>query len=233
MKQEKEENSFLNLTLNIILPTLIMMKGRDYWPEGSPEWANLALGLAFPIGYGIYDFITRRKYNFFSILGFVSVLLTGGFAMSNLEPVWFAVKEAAIPAIFGVVVLGSMFTPYPLVRVFLFNKNVMQVEKVESALLQNNNKEAFDKLLDFCSYLLAGSFFMSAFLNYYLSIYIVKSPAGTPERIEEIEKMFPYSIVVISIPMMLITGFTLYKLISGITKMSGLKLEEIIIQKGK
>ena len=209
MKEEKQENSFLNLALNIIIPTLIMMKGRDYWPEGSPIWANLVLGLSFPIGYGIYDFITRRKYNFFSILGFISVLLTGGFALSELEPIWFAVKEAAIPAIFGIVVLGSMFTSYPLIRVFLFNKNIIQVEKVENAMLQLNNKEAFDKLLNFCSYLLAGSFFISAILNYFLSIYIVKSPAGTPERMGEIEKMFPYSIVIISIPMLLITFFIL------------------------
>ena len=229
--KEKQENTFLNLILNIILPNLILIKGGDYWPESSPIWANVALALSFPLSYGVYDFITRKKYNFFSILGFISVLLTGGFAISDLNPIWFAIKEAAIPLIFGIAVLASMFTKYPLVKVLLFNKSIIEVEKVYQSLTSKGNAEKFGKLLNFCSYLLSFSFLLSAILNFGLARYLVNSPAGTETRTKEIGEMGLYSWPIIMIPMMVISGIALYKLISGITRMSGLTMEEIIKQR--
>ena len=79
------------------------------------------------MGYGIYDLIVRRKWNFFSILGLFSILLTGGLGLLGISPFWFAVKEAAIPLTFGLAVLGSVFTPYPLVRTFLYNDKMIDV----------------------------------------------------------------------------------------------------------
>ncbi len=43
------------------------------------------------------------------ILGIVSVLLTGGIGVLELDTQWLAVKEALIPGIIGVVVLGSTY----------------------------------------------------------------------------------------------------------------------------
>ena len=81
----KQENALLNIGLNFALPVFIMSKGpNSTWITGLAESLNLEPGIAammlallFPIGYGIYDFVVRRKYNFFSILGFASVLMTG------------------------------------------------------------------------------------------------------------------------------------------------------------
>src|SRR4051812_43520221 len=74
----KKENMLINILMNIIIPTLILIKlsGDTFlghpWGLG-PKWA-LIIALAFPIGYGIKDFLTYRKFNFFSALGIVSVL---------------------------------------------------------------------------------------------------------------------------------------------------------------
>ena len=48
-----------------------------------PKW-GLIVALVFPLGYGVYDFVRRRKTNFISVLGFVSVLLSGGLGLMKL-----------------------------------------------------------------------------------------------------------------------------------------------------
>ncbi|RYZ96619.1 MAG: MFS transporter, partial [Moraxellaceae bacterium] len=79
----QKENMLVNILMNIVIPTLILTKasGDDYL---GATW-GLIVALAFPIGYGLKDFIARRKFNFFSALGVVSVLLTGGISLLHLD----------------------------------------------------------------------------------------------------------------------------------------------------
>ena len=76
-RTSKPENLLLNLICNVGLPTAILT-----WCSGErmlgPKW-GLVVALIFPVAYGIYDFAQRRRVNFISIIGFVSVLITGGF----------------------------------------------------------------------------------------------------------------------------------------------------------
>ena len=121
-----------------------------------------------------HDLILRKKYNFISILGLISVLLTGGLAL-EIPTQWFAVKEAAIPSIIGLTVILSLKTPYPLVRSILLNPELMDVPKIDAALLEKI-RPAFRGLTQ-ALYLLLGFFFLiSAILNYFLASWIVVSP---------------------------------------------------------
>ena len=52
------------------------------------------------------EFINLRKVNFFSALGIVSVSLTGGISLLELDPVYIAIKEAAIPGMLGIACLA-------------------------------------------------------------------------------------------------------------------------------
>ena len=133
----KRENMWLNILLNIVIPTFILIKGSK--PEYlGPTW-GLVIALAFPISYGVYEYGRVRKINFFSALGVVSVLLTGGISLLKLPPQYMAIKEATIPALLGLAVLGSLYTRYPLVRTLLFNENLMQVDKIRAALARINS----------------------------------------------------------------------------------------------
>ena len=113
----KRENTFLNLGFNLILPILLLNKGKSWFGKYlEPYFENAAVGvlliaLAFPVGYFVYDYVTRKKYNIFSIIGLLSVLLTGGIGILNIPTEWFAVKEAAIPLILGLAVVISLKTP--------------------------------------------------------------------------------------------------------------------------
>ena|SRR5258708_5240883 len=126
--QTKPENLLLNLACNVALPTAIMS-----WASGDralgPKW-GLLVALLFPLGYGIHDFLRRRRFNFISAIGFVSVLITGGFGLMQLDGFWFAVKDGVLPALIGLAVLASMKSKEPLVHELLYNPQVIDVERV-------------------------------------------------------------------------------------------------------
>ncbi|MET0262723.1 MAG: VC0807 family protein [Rariglobus sp.] len=221
----KKENLLLNLVFNILIPTLVLSKLSKDTLLGPV--LGLVVALAFPLGYGAGDFIQRRKANLISIIGFASVLLTGGLGLMHVGGMGFAIKEAAVPTIIGLAVLLSLKTKSPLVRTMLYNEQVIDVERVDKSLNFKGNRKDFDRLLVNASYLLAFSFLISAVLNFGLARYLLKSPSGTAEFNAELGKMHFLSWPVIVIPSMAMMMFALWRLLSGIKKLTGLELDEI------
>lgn len=218
----------LNLGFNIVVPTLILMKLSG--PEAlGTTWA-LVVALLFPILYGVRDFIVRRKFNFFSALGVVSVLLTGGISLLELDPRYLAIKEAAIPAILGLAVLISVKTRYPLVRILLFNDTVLETEKIVAKLEQRAQLSAFDRRMSNSSYIVASSFFLSACLNYILATIIVTANPGSVAYNEQLGKLTALSYPVIAIPATIVMITAMIYLFRGITQLTDLSFEEIIRQ---
>ena len=233
-KPPKRENTFLNLGFNILLPIVILDKGKAWFGTYlEPYFENVAIGvlliaIAFPVGYFIYDYFKRSKYNIFSMLGLVSVLLTGGIGILSIPTEWFAIKEAAIPLLLGVAVVVSLKTRYPLIRTLLYNPEIMNVDRVQTALREHQAEADFEQLLKTCTWLLAGSFLLSAVLNFILARWIVVSPSGTDAFNSEVSKMMRWSWIIIAGPSVAIMMVALYKLISGIKRMTGLELEQVL-----
>jgi hypothetical protein len=141
----KPENLLVNLVCNVGIPVVILS-----WLSGArwlgPKW-GLLVALAFPLGYGLYDFIVRRRWNFISIIGFASVLISGGFGLLKLGGRWFAAKDAAIPGIIGLAVLASVRAKTPLVNELLYNPQVIDVERVDAELAAHGTQAEFTGLL--------------------------------------------------------------------------------------
>jgi len=226
-RPQPKENMLVNILLNIVIPTLILTKGSKEAYLG-PTW-GLVAALAFPLGYGVYDYLRTRKVNLFSAIGLVSVMLTGGISLLKLPPEYMAIKEATIPGLLGLATLISIYTPYPLVRTFLYNEKVMQVDKVHRALEHYNTVEAFEKSLTNATYMLAASFFLSSVLNYVLAKMVLVSPPGTEQYNSELGTMTALSLPVITIPSTLVFLGALYYLFRSITRLTHLHWEEIII----
>jgi hypothetical protein len=222
----KRENLLLNLVCNIAVPTVVLTKLSTENRLG-PMW-GMVVALAFPLGYGIYDLIRRKKTNVFSIVGLCSVLLTGGLNYLQFDVFWFAVKDAAVPLLFGVAVLISNHTRRPLVREVLCNDQVLDMERIEAALAEKGTRPAFDRLLNNASYAVAGSFVFSAILNYGLARYLLKSPVGTPEFNEQLGRMHVLNWPVIVIPSMAVTMLIFWRLMKGITELTGLTLDDMM-----
>lgn len=225
----KRENLFLNIVFNVLAPILILTKAADY-VEISPT-VILSIAIALPLGYGIYDYIKRQKFNMLSALGLANVLVTGFIGLAELDSKWIAVKEASFPLMIGFAVLASMRTSNPLVRTFLYNEQVLDVKKIENELDVRTNRPAFEALLDRATYILVASFLLSAVLNFFLAKFIVTSAGGTEEFNQQIGKMNGLSWIVIVIPTTIISGYALYLLIHGIKQLTGLGLEEVVHSK--
>lgn len=219
----------IDLLFSIIVPSIILMKFSGEEDLGAA--GGLMVALAFPIGWGLYELVVYKKFNFIALLGLVSVLLTGGIGLLELDTKWIAIKEAAIPAIIGIAVLISTFTPYPLVRALLFNPEVMDVEKIKERLAEKNSTSLFEKRLMTATYFVAGSFAFSAVMNYILAKWIVVSPAGTPEFNEELGQLTLYSYPMIALPSMLMMIGIFYYLWRTIHDLTGLELEEVMATK--
>lgn len=217
----------IDLLVSIIIPSAILMKlsGAD---QLGPSHA-LIFALAFPLGWGLFELVKYRKFNFIALLGLVSVLLTGGIGLLQLDPKWLAVKEAAIPGLIGLAILISAFTPYPLIKTVLYNPKVLNIEMIEKKLQELGNQQQFQRRLQNATYMLSSTFLFSAVMNFLLATWIVTSPAGSAEFNEELGQMtlFSYPVIVIPSTIMLIGIF--YYLWRTIRKLTGFTLEEIIV----
>ncbi|MEL0635838.1 MULTISPECIES: VC0807 family protein [Marinomonas] len=219
----------VDLMVSVILPSFILMKmsGEDKLGVSG----GLVAALAFPLGWGLFELIKYRKFNFIALLGLVSVLLTGSIGLFELDNKWLAIKEAAVPALIGISVWVSTFTRYPLVRTLFFNASVMNVETIKQKLEENHSTVEFEKRLMIATYLIVASFAFSATMNYILAKWIVISPSGTEAFNEELGQMTLYSYPMIAIPSMIMMMGIFYYLWRSINKATGLKLEELLVKK--
>lgn len=228
MTQPKKNNPFVELIITIVLPSIILMKlsSADRLGTGGA----LVLALAFPLIWGLVDLIRQHKINYFAVLGLISVLLTGGIGLLKLDAQWLAVKEAAIPGIIGLVVLISVWTNRPLIRMLVYNPTVVNVDRIQHALAQKQSESAFESSLRRATMLLAGTFFFSSFMNYVLAKWVVQSPSGTEAFNEELGRMTLLSYPVIAIPSMIMMIAVFFYLINSARKLTGLDLADMLHQ---
>lgn len=225
-ENKKKESGFLNLIINVVIPSVILTKFSSDKHLG--QVYSLILALSFPIIYGAYDFFTKKKINFISALGLISVLLTGGIGLFKLNKTWMVVKETSIPLIIGIAVLISQRTKYPLVRTIL--SQIFNLEKIDEEFKKSGHENLFEKKIATAGVWLSCTFFLSAVLNYILAIMILQGEPGTVEFNESLGKMTALSFPVISVPTLIFLGFIIYGLINSIKKHTTLEIEEFLNQ---
>jgi hypothetical protein len=225
----KKDSALMDLVFNLLIPVLILKKTDDFIDLDSG--IILLIALAFPLGFGLKDFILSRKINIFSILGLVNILLTGVIGLLELPPKWVAVKEAAIPGILGLAVVISMRTRYPLLKTLLYNPRILKIDLIERKLAEHGAKEKFEETLKRATWYLAGSFFVSSGLNYTLAKIMVKTSPAIDRTVfnSEIASMWTWSMVVIVVPSMVVMMFALWTIFHGIKLHAGLTMEEVMV----
>lgn len=222
---QKKSNPLFEVLFNVFIPSIILMKLSGDEHLGTAM--ALVVALMFPIGYGGMDLIRNKKFNFIAALGFISVLLTGGIGLLELDTRWLALKEALIPGLIGLAVLGSTFTRYPFMQKMIINDTVFNLALIHQRLKENGKTEAFERCLVSSNYLFASTFAFSSAMNYFLATWIVTSPAGTAEFNEQLGKMTLYSYPMIAIPSMLMMLGIFYYIWRQIRKMTSLGTEQI------
>lgn len=216
----------LEVAVTLLIPALILMQFSE--PEQLGAAGALVLALAFPIAWGLRELATRRKFSLFAGLGVVSLLLTGGIGLMELDARWLAVKEAAVPAALGLIVAGSALTRTPLVRVLLYTPLLLDTDRIDAALAARGNLGVFEARLRGATWMLAGSFAFSSAMNYVLATWIVTSPAGSAAFNEELGRLTLLSYPMIALPATLMMLGALYYLAIGVKRLAGLNLSEAL-----
>lgn len=216
----------LNLGLNLILPTLLLLWGGEWL--GLPPWLVLVLALLGPLGFGSYELLIKRKVNHVSILGVISVVLTGGIGLLQLDAGWIAVKEAAVPLVFGAILLISAFTPWPVLQTLLLDAEILDVPRVDAALEARQTRPDFTRAIRLATFGLSASFVLSAVAGYALAAWIVHSPSGSEAFNQELGQLTAWSFPVIGLPSMVFSGLVMWWMLRRLGALTGLTLDEMV-----
>ena len=233
--KQKKENIVVSLLCNIILPILIL----NYLSHPLGPRLALIIGLSFPISYGLGDYMKRKKINLISIFGIVSPLFTGGLALLRLEGIWFAIKEAAFPALVGLLTIPSAFLKKPfVVRFLIYNETVLNLPLIEARLVEYGAQGHLDNLfrrssLFFSSGLLAGGAGM-----FVLAMAIFEPISKELSVFEQthilnrqVARMIWMSNTMVILPMMLFGIWIVYHLLNGLRKYTHLDMHHLLMGK--
>jgi len=228
---EYKSRPVIDLLFSVVIPSVILMKFSGENDLGATQ--ALLMTLYFPLSLGLHGLIKYRKFNYIALLGLISVLLTGGIGLLQLDTQWLAIKEATIPALIGIAVLVSTKTPYPLIKTLIYNPKLLHIDDISKRLEKMGNTAIFETRLLNATYLLSCTFFFSAVMNYILAKWIVTSPTGSTEFNQQLGQMTLLSYPMIAIPSMLMMMAIFYYLWRTIHGLTGFRLEEIIQIKEK
>ncbi|MBP9707258.1 MAG: hypothetical protein KBD78_06405 [Oligoflexales bacterium] len=227
--QQNIKKIFLDFLIPILIPSMILQKASPH----IGAIPSLTIALSIPLLYGAYDFWKTRKHNIFAVLGFASHLLTGAVIIFEFGALGIAVKEAAVPLAIGIFVLLTQQRGSPLIRTMLYNPAIFDVQKIQKHLEEKSNVSAFENLMKNANLLLAASFVLSATLNFILAIVVIQHDANTVEFTQEYGRMMLLSWPVIVVPSMIIMFVALWYLVKGISRLTGLNFESILLNKGQ
>jgi hypothetical protein len=253
-QKSSQDHPLANILINVVIPVLILSYlskdpelqvrlGKAVRPWHIGPLKAMILALVLPIGYAVWHFVKTRKGNFFSVLGLVSVLLSGGLTLylwnanGTVKPnagMLFGVKEALIPLVLGIAVLASQRSATPLIRVFLYNDTIFDIPKIENRVAEKSVQSEYADVLRGATRLFAASFFLSSAMNLILAQWFFRGfNASAINALEEfnsiIGKVMGWGFAVIGVPILIFLYFTLRRLLNGLGKLTGLEEEELML----
>jgi hypothetical protein len=252
--KNSQEHPLVNILINVLIPVLALSYlskdpefqqaiGKVVRPWHIGPHKALVVALIFPIGYGVWHFAKTRKPNFFSALGFISVLLTGGLTLflwnkdGTVKPhadILFGLKEASIPFVLGLAVIGSHYTSNPLLRLFIYSDSFFDIPKIERRVDEIDGRERYQKILFQATLMFAASFFISTVLNFGLSLYFLgdldHAAANARELYNErVAKLTGWGFAVIGVPILVFLFFTLRRLLKSLSTLTSFNDEELML----
>jgi hypothetical protein len=221
----------LNISLNVILPVLILHRLTGLLGA----LGALGLALSLPLAKGLYDLWKFRRANYFSVLGIINVTMTGSLAVLGLGGLWFAAKEAIFPGLIASFVLASSFGQSPFIKTLLVNPQIMRIDEIHLKLQELNQWEHFNHTLRRATQFLAGSFLFSAICNFILALRIftpieqsLEAAARAEALNHQIAQMTMWAMAVTLVPSMLMISAILWYLLKRLQLATSMTTEQIL-----
>jgi intracellular septation protein A len=225
-------------------PALVEQAGESAKPWHLGPVPALVIALALPISYGVWFYLKHRKLNFFSIVGLISVLLTGGLTLYLWQkdgsvrpsaPILFGIKEACIPLILGLAILISHWTKTPLLNTFIYSPHIFDIKKIEKMVKERGTMPVYGKLLFSSTFFFSASFLISTVANFFLAQYFLgdidfaDKAAAREQYNQGVGRLTGWGFVAIGLPILVILLYLLWRLVAGLRRLTGLQTEEILL----
>ncbi|MFT7301510.1 MAG: hypothetical protein ACI8UZ_000344, partial [Akkermansiaceae bacterium] len=179
----------------------------------------------------------------FSAVGVFNVLLTGLitiylFSTDDPEtrkhaPLLFGIKEAIQPLILGSLFLLTHKSATPLFNAFVYNENIFDHGRINKKVKANGKESELGNLLWSSTKLFFGSFCLSAVMNLGLAFYFLHDldPNSTDWKElynKDVGRITGWGFLVIGVPLLVVGGFILARMIKGLKALTGLETEKIL-----
>jgi len=220
-------NPLLEIILTIALPSVVLDQLSKPASLG-PFWA-LVVSLLFPIGFGIWCFYKKMGWNLFSVLGFVTILLSGGLGLLKLDAFWFAMKESAIPTVIAVAFPLSHRWGKPMINALLMQPHILNLRTLNESLVVGDRRAQFDAALFRASCGLGLGLLGSSAANFFLAMHLLggKEP-GSEAFVRSIGTLNWMGFVVLGAPLMAVMMIVFFTLIRSVEKITGLERSDLM-----
>lgn len=212
-----------NVLINVLIPITILVALSDEDRLGPIPALLLAVGI--PVVFGIYTLQRSHRVNVSTVVGIISVLLTGLIGVLRLDTQFFAIKEAAVPIAFAILIIVSDRTRFPIVRL-LANQVVMR-DRVDSALDARGTHHQFRRHLTHTGRFWAGIMMLSGIVKFFLATWIVTSPSGTIEFNRDLARLHAVQVPTSTTLTMILMLALLAFLVRGTEQATGLPPRQI------
>ena len=215
--------SLLELGMNVVAPTVVLLflSGDAYL---GPE-LGLGAGLSFPLVHAGRSLWLKGSISPISVVAVISVLLTGGIGLLELEARWFVLKEGLISVLFAVLTVASLWSPWPAVEVMWWM--VLDEDKVRAALERQEQTDSFQDDLSRATWGFGAVMLGAALATWLLAWFLVTADAGSTEFNEQVGRYTFASFVAITFPSMGAMYFVLNKLMDATETKTGTAIPDL------
>ena len=222
-----QPNALADILLTVVLPSLVLDHLSDPARLG-PVWA-LVVSLAFPVAFAAWCWVKHSGWNLFSIIGFVTILLSGGLGLLKLDAFWFAVKESAMPLALGAAFPLSHLFGKPLVHALVLQPQVFNVRALHAALDTPEKQAGFRRTMLHGSWWIGLATIVSSVGNFFLALHLLggKEPGGEA-FVKGIGTLNWASVIVIGVPLAVVGLLVLVRMIRAFQRITGLERADLM-----
>lgn len=227
MSASKPANPIADLLLTVVLPSAAL----EWLSEPArlgPFWALVVASL-LPLGFGVYCYVTRSGLNFFSILGLVAVIVTGGLGLLKLDAFWFAIKEISVPVLLGLAFPMSHRWGRPLIESILLTPQLINRSVLQRSLASDEQRQSFSALLLRASWGMGSGMLISAAANYALAMHLLggKEP-GSEAFVKGVGTLNWAGFIIIGVPLFAVMFIVLVWFLRAVQKLTGLDRDDLM-----
>lgn len=214
--------AWVEIVCTVVAPTAVLL-GAGSWL--GPKLA-LVVALAFPLVFSAASIAREGRPSSLGILSVVGVVVSGGIGLLELDPVWFAVKEAAIPLAFAGIIAGTVVTGAPLVGIVM--DRVLDPDRVGPALGEPSAAAGYTAAVRRATFELALVTAASGVASFLLARLMVGADPATDAFARELGRYTGASFVAVTLPTMGASVWVVSRALRAVERAVGLPIEELV-----